>query len=227
MRRIIPGIAFLVCTTNVFAQFALQSGDLLFHVGKGSALGEAIAQVTSGAGNVNYTHVGIVSVEDGNVFVIEATTPSVRKVAVDTFLNDARKINGLPMVAVGRLQSKYHGIIPQAIKNAGTYIGKPYDYVFSPDNDAYYCSELVQLSFKDKRGKPVFTTRKMTFKDDTGRTPRAWEEHFAEHNAPVPEGRPGTNPGDLSKSKEITIVYRYFDSAVPAWPLPGQQDGGE
>ena len=210
MKKTILYIIFSICAVNVFAQVNLQSGDLLFQVGKSTMLSDAIAQVTSGKNNVNYTHVGIVSVENGNVFVIEATSPKVRKVVIDTFLNDARKINGKPIVAVGRLKSKYYDIIPQAVKNAETYLGKPYDYVYSPDNDEYYCSELVYLAYKNKNGKPVFKSKKMTFCDENGKMSSAWIEHFAKHNAPIPEGRQGTNPGDLSKSKEIDIIYNYF-----------------
>ncbi|MDR1197588.1 MAG: hypothetical protein LBK94_01055 [Prevotellaceae bacterium] len=211
MKKIILLTCLLVCTANIFAQFSLQSGDLLFQAGKSTALSDAIAQVTSGADSVNYTHVGIVSIENDKIFVIEATTPKVRKVIIDSFLNDARKIDGKPIVAVGRLQSKYFDIIPQAIKNAEAYIGKPYDYVYSPDNDEYYCSELVYLAFKNKKGKPIFKAKKMTFCDDKGNMTAEWIRHFAKYNAPIPAGRQGTNPGDMSKSKEITIIYRYFD----------------
>ncbi|MDR0421151.1 MAG: hypothetical protein LBH30_06870 [Prevotellaceae bacterium] len=211
MKKIILFIVLFVCTANVFAQFKLQSGDLLFQAGKSTSLADAIAEVTSGIDSVNYTHVGIVSVENDKIFVIEATTPKVRKVSIDTFLNDARKINGKPIVAAGRLQSKYFDIIPQAIKNAETYLGKPYDYVYSPDNDEYYCSELVYLAFKNKRGKPIFKAKKMTFCDEQGNMTATWIKHFEKYNAPIPEGRKGTNPGDMSKSKEITILYRYFD----------------
>ncbi|MDR2065887.1 MAG: hypothetical protein LBP85_09320 [Prevotellaceae bacterium] len=211
MKKIIFAISLFVCTTNIFAQFSLKSGDLLFQVGKSTALSDAIAQVTSGADSVNYTHVGIVSIENDEIFVIEATTPKVRKVILDTFLNNSRKINGKPIVAVGRLQSKYFDIIPQAIKNAETCLGKPYDYVYSPDNDEYYCSELVYFAFKNKKGKPVFKAKKMTFCDEQGNMTAAWIRHFEKYKTPIPEGRKGTNPGDMSKSKEITILYRYFD----------------
>lgn len=211
MKRFILHTVFSVCAISVFAQIDLQSGDLLFQTGKSTKLSDAIAEVTSGEGNISYTHVGIVSVENGNVFVIEATTPKVRKVAIDIFFNDGLKINGKPIVAVGRLKSKYHDIIPQAIKNAETYLGKPYDYVYSPDNDEYYCSELVFLSFKNKKGKPVFKSGKMTFCDENGKMANAWIEHFAKYKVPIPEGRQGTNPGDMSKSKEIDIIYKYFE----------------
>jgi uncharacterized protein YycO len=211
MKKIILAIGLFVCTTNIFAQFSLKSGDLLFQVGKSTTLSDAIAQVTSGADSVNYTHVGIVSIENDEIFVIEATSPKVRKVSIDTFLNNSRKMNGKPIVAVGRLQSKYFDIIPQSIKNAETYLGKPYDYVYSPNNDEYYCSELVYFAFKNKKGKPVFKAKKMTFCDDKGNMTAAWIQHFAKYKTPIPEGRKGTNPGDMSKSKEITILYRYFD----------------
>ncbi|MDR1985155.1 MAG: hypothetical protein LBQ28_10110 [Prevotellaceae bacterium] len=211
MKKIILLIGLFFGVTNIFAQFNLKSGDLLFQVSKSTKLSDAIAEVTSGVDSVNYTHVGIVSIENNKIFVIEATTPNVRKVIIDTFLNDARKINGKPIVAVGRLKSKYFDIIPQAIKNAETYLGKSYDYVYSPDNDEYYCSELVYLAFKNKNGKPIFKSKKMTFCDEKGNMTAAWIQHFEKYKAPVPEGRKGTNPGDMSKSKEITILYRYFD----------------
>ncbi|MDR2292066.1 MAG: hypothetical protein LBE11_01150 [Prevotellaceae bacterium] len=211
MKKIILAISLFAVTTDIFAQLDLKSGDLLFQVGKSTTLSNAIAQVTSGADSVNYTHVGIVSTENDEVFVIEATPPKVRKVALDTFMNNSRKVDGKPIVAVGRLKSKYFDIIPQAIKNAETYLGKPYDYVYSPDNDEYYCSELVYLAFKNKKGKPVFKAKKMTFCDDNGNMTTEWIQHFAKYKVPVPEGRKGTNPGDMSKSKEITILYRYFD----------------
>lgn len=211
MKKIILLISLLVCTTNIFAQFNLQSGDLLFQVGKSSTLSNAITEVTSGADSVTYTHVGIVSIENGEIFVIEATTPKVRKTTIDTFLNDARKFNGKPIVAAARLNSKYFDIIPQSIANAEKYIGKPYDYVYNPDNDEYYCSELVYLAYKNKNGKPIFKAKKMSFSDEKGKITTAWIEHFRKYKSPVPEGRKGTNPADMSKSKEITILYRYFE----------------
>jgi uncharacterized protein YycO len=211
MKKIILLFSIFVCTTNIFAQFNLQSGDLLFQLGKSTPLNDAIAQVTSGADSVAYTHVGIVTIENDNILVIEATTPKVRKVPIDTFFNDARKIDGNPIVAVGRLKSKFSEFIPQAIANAEKYIGKPYDYVYNPDNDEYYCSELVYLSFKDQKGKPIFKAKKMTFRDEKGKMSYEWIQHFAKYKSPIPEGRKGTNPAEMSKSKEIDIVYRYFE----------------
>jgi uncharacterized protein YycO len=202
---------FSLFVNNQFAtDFLLQTGDLLFQSGEASGLSGAIAEVTTGKDLVPYTHVGIVSIENDSVFVIEATTPMVCKTPIDTFLNHSARVNDKPVVAVGRLKSEYREIIPQAIVKAEKELGKPYDYVYDPDNDAYYCSELIYFSFLDAEGKPIFESKNMTFKDAEGHFPAYWIEHFEKYQAEIPEGREGTNPGDLSKSAIIEMVYRYF-----------------
>ena len=202
---------FLCCSYAVFAEdFRLQTGDLLFQFGKSSELNEAIAEATSGESHIHYTHVGIVSVENDTVFVIEATPPMVCITLLDTFLLRSAYSAEKPVVAVGRLKEEYREIIPKAIVQAKKLLGKPYDYVYSSDSDAYYCSELVILSFTDQQDIPVFETVQMNFRDADGKMPTYWIEHFEKYNAVIPENQLGSNPGDLSKSDKIEIVYRYF-----------------
>jgi hypothetical protein len=136
--------------------------------------------------------------------------PEVCKTLLDTFLLRSAQLNGKPVVTVGRLKQEYHEAIPQAIVNAKKLLGKLYDYVYSPDNDAYYCSELVTLSFLNEQGEPIFETVNMNFRDADGNMPAYWIEHFEKYDAEIPENRPGSNPSDLSKSDKIEIVYRYF-----------------
>ena len=200
---------FCACETSV-EEFRLQTGDLLFQVGKGSGLNEAIAQVTSGESQINYTHVGIVSIENDTVFVIEATPPEVCKTLLDTFLLRSANLAESPIVAVGRLKQEYSETIPQAIVRSKKLLGKPYDYIYSPDNDAYYCSELVTLSFLNTQNLPIFELISMNFRDDDGNLPVFWIKHFEKYNAVIPENCLGSNPGDLSKSDKIEIIYRYF-----------------
>lgn len=50
----------------------------------------------------------------------------------------------------------------------------------------------------------------MNFRDSTGQIAPYWQEHFARLGMPVPEGVPGTNPGELSKDPALVAVYSYF-----------------
>ncbi|MCK9254216.1 MAG: hypothetical protein M0Q45_07605 [Bacteroidales bacterium] len=190
--------------------FQLQTGDLLFQLGKIEGINQAIAEVTSGESHISYTHVGVVLIENDTVFVIEARPPEVCKTLLDSFLVRSEYFEDKPIVAVGRLKHEYREIIPQAIIRAKKLLGKPYDYIFYPDNDAYYCSELVTLSFLDSENSPIFELVNMNFRDAEGNLPIFWIEHFEKYNANIPENCKGSNPGDLSKSNKIEIVYRYF-----------------
>ena len=203
---------FGACTTATVEDFHIQTGDLLFQVGRSSELNEAIAGATSMENNIQYTHVGIALVENDTVFVIEAVPPEVCKTLLDTFLLRSEYLAEKPFVAVGRLKQEYRETIPQAITFAKKLLGKPYDYVYSPDNDAYYCSELVTLSFLNNQNMPIFEPVLMNFRDSTGIIPEYWIEHFEKHNADIPENRHGSNAGDLSKSDKIDIIYRYFEA---------------
>ena len=196
------------CTTSVDS-FRLQTGDLLFQVDKGS-MSEAIAKVTIGESNINYTHVGIVLVKNDTIFVIEAIPSGVSKTLLDTFMLRSVILEERPIVAVGRLKQEYHEYIPHALVRAENLLGKPYDFVFCPDNDAYYCSELVEVSFLDKQNTPIFEPISMNFRDADGNLPTYWIEHFEKHNAVIPENRLGSNPANLSKSDKLEIIYRYF-----------------
>ena len=109
-------------------------------------------------------------------------------------------------MAVGRLKQEYREFISQAIVHSKNLLGKPYDYVFCPDNDAYYCSELIEISFLNRHNMPIFEPISMNFRDADGNLPSFWIEHFETHNAEIPENRPGSNPGDLSRSEKIEIV---------------------
>ena len=66
---------------------------------------------------------------------LEATQPDVCKTPLEKFLKQAKSVNGNPVVVVGRLKPKYQKSIPRAIEILKSFLGKPYDYVFLPDND--------------------------------------------------------------------------------------------
>jgi len=51
----------------------------------------------------------------------------------------------------------------------------------------------------------------MTFKEpETDTTYNIWIEYFKKFDAPIPEDKPGLNPGSMSRSSAVDIVHRYF-----------------
>lgn len=193
-------------------KFELQQGDLLFRDSDGSSLCDAIEKVTTGFEGANLSHIGIVAKDtDGNIVVIEAASSGVRVAELQSFLSQSSDVLGRPKVIVGRLKKPYNQLIPAALKEAFNLKEKPYDEVFAINNDAYYCSELIYEIFKQaNNNNPVFILQPMTFKDpDTGETLPAWENYFSKLSVPVPEGQPGINPGGISRSQALAIIYKY------------------
>ncbi len=209
---VLPVLALLGCHT-ADKPFELQSGDLLFSVGSGnSELLRAIQNSTTEKEEIPFSHVGIVSVEEDDIFIIEATAPEgVIRSTLDDFLGEAATPEGKKLVAVGRLHREWQYSIPEALEAASTYLGKEYDYLYDESNDAYYCSELVRKVFIDSAGTPLFEPLAMSFKNkETGDTEPFWKEHFETRHSSVPEGEPGTNPADMARSAIIRIVHTYY-----------------
>ena len=188
-----------------------QTGDLLFQDLDCGDFCDAIEKVTSGIDGKSFSHVGIVSIENSKTFVLEAGGKGVVKTPLDTFLNRSFTPNFQSKVVVGRLKKQYQYSIPKAIAKANSLLGKKYDNAFDISNDKYYCSELVYRSFQDSTGKSLFNLASMTFIDpETKKTFPAWIAYFKELGIPIPEGKPGLNPGGISRSDKIEIVYRFY-----------------
>lgn len=191
--------------------FPLETGDLLFQVNGQSAYTEAIRNVTTGIDWLEFTHVGAVCIEDGKIYVLEAIPYGVVKSPIETFFRQSLMSDGKPVVVVGRLKPRLRRCIPQAMDRIKALLGKRYDFVFDPDDDDYYCSELIQACYLKPNGKPIFRSAPMTFRDkNSGEVSPLWIEHFKRFDCKIPEGVPGTNPGDMSRSRKIRIVHRYF-----------------
>ncbi|SHE54363.1 YiiX/YebB-like N1pC/P60 family cysteine hydrolase [Dysgonomonas macrotermitis] len=204
---------FLFGAVHIQAQdFKLQNGDLIFQESGISNLEKSIREVTTSIGDYQFTHVGIVYIDDNDsVFVLEATTPKLVLTPINEYLYPKDNKGNYPRSVVGRLNDEYQSIIPKALALGFPHIGTGYDYGFVVDNDKYYCSELIYEILKEaNNGVEVFSLAPMTFRSKgTTTTTKGWIEYFNKHNLPIPEGELGISPGAMSQSDVLRIVHYY------------------
>lgn len=174
---------------------SLCEGDLLFCA---QEKGNNITDVTQGVGGMKIDHVAIFHRQGGRTFALEAIHSGVGLTPTDSFM--ARR----EVVLAARLRDTLG--VARSVERALRFIGRPYDFNFMPDDSAFYCSELVQKCYRDSRGELVFKPIPMSFHDQSGRITPYWHAYYARQGLQVPEGEPGSNPGDLSRSAAICIL---------------------
>jgi hypothetical protein len=194
---VISAVSLISCRSNYDM---LHSGDLLFQVNESNDFTDAITSTTGDKSSYSFSHVGIVVREKSGLFVIEAVPgDGVRKVSLDAFMeSSAKSQNGEALVVAYRIKTDKKCAF-EAVERAESYVNFPYDSVFLPDNNVFYCSELVYECFLDKSGNNLFSTHPMSFSDSTGNISPLWITYFSKMEIAVPEGVAGTNPNDMSK----------------------------
>lgn len=210
-------VVVLGCSDERVSVSDLRGGDLLFVV---NGQGNNITDVTDGVDGLGIDHIAVFS--DGNV--IEAIPKyGVVENPLDSFLV---RLSDRESVLVGRIEGLD---VEESVTNARKFLGKPYDDIFMPSDSAIYCSELVQKSFvfkdvlkeRDHNVKEVdskatgsgdkhfvFGTIPMSFHDSTGNVTEFWAKFYSARGLAVPEGEPGTNPGQLSRDPNVKILGR-------------------
>ena len=172
--------------STLHPRHTLQSGDLIFCKGW-SEMDKAITASTG-----EYTHVALVERDSAdNAWIIEALPE--KGVLRRSFREFERRFSMLSTFDVYRLTQPFD--TAAVIARAKSLVGKPYDEAFLPENDAYYCSELIEVVFDG-----LFPSKPMNWRDAKGNLPAYWKKHFEKLGVPVPEGVPGTNPTDMSRS---------------------------
>lgn len=176
--------------STLHPRYTLQSGDLVFLIENKSVMEKAITASTG-----EYTHVALVERDSADdVWVIEALPKKgVQRKSYEQFEREHLLWFSTGSCHIYRLTMPFD--TAAVIARAKSLVGKPYDDAFLPDNDAYYCSELIEVAFGG-----LFPLKPMNWRDADGNLPEYWKRHFEKLGVPVPEGIPGTNPTDLSRS---------------------------
>lgn len=181
----------------------LRDGDLLFF---SPPVSNAITDVTSGFSGRSIDHVAIFLRVASSPYTLEAVRRGVVLQPIDsTVVRHSR--NG-ESIYIGRVTDSLD--VAASIANALKELGKPYDFFFEPTDSAVYCSELVERSYRQTDGQKTFSTIPMSFHDASGKVTAYWTEYYRRAGKAVPECCPGTNPGQLSRSRRMRIIYQLF-----------------
>ncbi len=215
VKNLSPLLSVLVLGVMLFScggkeEYSFKEGDLFFQDQDCGQFCTAIEKVTEGYMGSKLSHVGVLVKFDNSWKILEAGSEGVVLTAVDTFLNRSHDESGDPKVLVGRIKNLDTNLLSTAKTVALSLVGKPYDDYFNISNDMYYCSELLYEAFRNINGQPIFELQPMTFKDPaTNETAEVWEDYFNELGHPIPEGELGLNPGAMSTSANVDIVYKF------------------
>ncbi|WP_294297768.1 YiiX/YebB-like N1pC/P60 family cysteine hydrolase [uncultured Chryseobacterium sp.] len=204
-----PCIVALIIFLNVMAGCkstnisGFENGDLLFVTAKETGLSGAINKVTQKQENTSFDHIGLLEKSRGKAFVLHAAPKGgSQKQSLKDFLKD--QADDGQQVVVYRLKGHFKNAVPAAIQKANSMLGKPYNFNYILDENAYYCSDFVERAFRDSH---IFRLEPMTFTDPkTGKTNAFWEEFYQKKKLKVPEGEPGCNPNGLAASDKLERI---------------------
>ena len=183
----------------------METGDLLFtQTGSDENM---ISAVTEGFRGARPDHMGVVVQTDLGLYVLEAYPPEVRLNPLSVFLTNSSYNNSGPRYLAGRLIEEFRYFIPAAIEYGIERRNTPYDRLFMPDAKELYCSELVvDMFFHANGNKTFFVEEPMSFRDlKSGLIHPHWVNYYRGYGLNVPDGEPGSNPGDISLDKKIEI----------------------
>lgn len=187
---------------------AFREGDLLFQDLNCGELCDAIEAVTEGVNGKDFSHCAMVVRINDTLKVVEAIGDKVQVNTLKDFFARSGDTASIQNITVGRVLEKYQPLVAKAALKAKAHIGEPYDDVFLMNNNSWYCSELLYDAFKEANdSKEFFELNPMTFKDPkTNDFFPAWVDYYQQLNQDIPEGKPGINPGLISRSDKIEIV---------------------
>ena len=196
---LICGFHFSSCSSEPQASKAsLRNGDIIFHASK-SDQSKAI-QLATGS---EYSHCGILYMEGGNAYVVEAVQP-VKRTPFDEFV---KRGEGGEYV-VKRLRNAEAILTDQVLqemKSEGQkMMGKNYDSHFNWSDDQIYCSELVWKIYQRATGIELGQLKKMKDFDFSNRIVK--EILHKRYKDEIPWEEPVISPADIFESKELVVV---------------------
>jgi hypothetical protein len=178
--------------------YAPHEGDIVFQSLPKNKLVDAIEGVTES----RVSHCGIVGREDGKWVVYEAFRGGVQTTPLYSYLLRGRDYG----YAVYRLKPEYQAYIPETLRCARTYMGKPYDIRYRMDDDKIYCSELIYKAYRTASNGDALGTL-VQFGALNWQPYENVITYF--EGGPVPLDREMITPVDLANAPQLENVYSF------------------
>lgn len=175
----------------------VEDGDIVFH--RSASEQSAFLERATGS---PYTHVGVVTVQDGVPLVLEAVEP-VRLTPLRTWA--ARASDG--RIAIRRLANADRVLTTEVrtamLELGRSWVGRHYDTRFAWSDEQLYCSELVHKLFL-VAGVELGTPHPM--RDFDLSDPRVRAAAEARFGTPLPLDAPMVAPGDVYLDPDLVPV---------------------
>jgi len=173
----------------------LETGDMVFLDLDCGEICDAIESVTLQQFQVTaprLSHVGIIEAVHDKTYIWEAwPEKGVQRIPLINFLSRVQGGEGRPNgYFIGRLKSNFRMAARKFVVRLKKYEGRPYDEKFTWGANAFYCSELVSLSFSPS----LFPPKPMYFGEAGSPERSAWEKYFLDRKQKVPDGKLGISP---------------------------------
>ena len=181
--------------TTALAQ-DVQEGDLIFHTSL-SSQSEAIQLAT----NSPFSHVGIVTIENGQPMVFEA----IRRVSATPLEEWIRRGEGGRYRLMRLKTSLTEGQLSAMRTEGQEQRSKSYDLLFDWSDEKMYCSELVWKIYQEGAGIELAKPRPM--EDYNLSSPRVRSVVEARWGSAIKWQEPMVAPSDLAESPLLETVF--------------------
>ena len=187
-------ICFLATVHTLAAKDPFQNGDIIFHRST-TRQSHAIAAATGS----EFTHMGIIFMEDGRPFVFEAVQP-VRKTPLSDWIARGRKGH----YVIKRLRDTDPLDVSKLRSEVKSFLGKDYDWRFGWSDSRVYCSELVWKAYDRACGLQIGKLKKLAdFDLAHALVKKIMEERYG---SKIPYSMKVISPSDMFESDLLVTI---------------------
>lgn len=174
----------------------LQDGDIIFHRSQ-SRQAKAISLATRS----DYTHMGIIFINDGKPYVYEAIQP-ITCTSLDKWIE--RGVG--KRYVIKRLKDSENVDFAKVKSEVQKFMGKSYDWTFEWSDEKIYCSELVWKAYNKGASIQIGTLKKLKqFDLDSPVVQKIMQDRYGKKR---PFEMDVIAPSDMFESTKLRTIQR-------------------